>query len=290
MLNCLKRYWFVELSGGLVTGLAVLLVACQLAWAGAAVGATKSSSVETQIRILFWNVESEGSDPKVIARQLREMSGYGIYALSEVLPEAAETFREACGTNFKMIVTRTGFNDRLQIIYDARQYELVRRLELHEINVQRHRSPLVAHLRDRGSGREFMVMNNHLARGNADFRTEQAKRLVNWARDQTLPILAVGDYNFDFHYQRKRGNDGFRAMLRDNIYRWIPPVEPVDSNWFDPEPDGVDNFPGSLLDFAFVAGPAVKWKTKCRVIVRPGDFPDDQTTSDHRPVELLVTP
>ncbi len=27
---------------------------------------------------------------------------------------------------------------------------------------------------------------------------------------------------------------------------------------------------------------------KSRVIVREGDFPDDETTSDHRPVELRV--
>ena len=38
----------------------------------------------------------------------------------------------------------------------------------------------------------------------------------------------------------------------------------------------------------FVSGPAKRWDPKCRVIVRPGDFPDNDKTSDHRPVELRL--
>lgn len=249
---------------------------------------TSQLSQGSSLKVLSWNVESEGSDPSVIAQQLQEMSGYDIYALCEVLPETAQQFLEACGPGFASIASRTGYNDRLQIIYDTRRFELVRRLELHEINNEVHRSPLVAHLRDRATQREFLVMNNHLARGDADFRTEQARRLVEWARDQTLPIIAVGDYNYDFEFSTDTGNEGFRTMLRDNIYRWVRPEKLIDSNWFDPEPDGMDNYPGSLLDFAFVAGPAVEWNAVCRIVVRPNDFPDDETTSDHRPFELIL--
>jgi hypothetical protein len=43
-----------------------------------------------------------------------------------------------------------------------------------------------------------------------------------------------------------------------------------------------------MLDFAFVASAAKELECKCRVIVRDGDFPDDDATSDHRPVELIV--
>jgi len=240
------------------------------------------------LRILSWNVESEGSAPTVIARQLRELERYDIYALTEVLPEAAAKFTAAPEGNYQAIVTRSGYNDRMQIIYDADRFELVRRLELDEINNDRHRSPLVAHLRDRTSGREFLVMVNHLARGDAEYRTTQARQLVEWARNQNLPVVAVGDYNFDFDFASGNGNEGFRAMLRDNIFQWVRPVELIDSNWFDPEPDGQDNFPGSLLDFAFVAGSATTWQAECRIIVRPGDFPDDETTSDHRPFELIL--
>lgn len=68
----------------------------------------------------------------------------------------------------------------------------------------------------------------------------------------------------------------------------MKPGEWIDTNWADRNGDGVDDYPGSMLDFAFVANGATEWKTTCRVIQRDGDFPDDETTSDHRPVELVV--
>ena len=71
--------------------------------------------------------------------------------------------------------------------------------------------------------------------------------------------------------------------------RKLKPVELLDTNWSDPDGDGNDNYPDSMLDFAFVAGPAKDWNPICHVIVRDGDFPDDKTTSDHRPIELRVT-
>ena len=37
-----------------------------------------------EFKILAWNVESDGADPVVIAEQLKELSGYQIYALSEL--------------------------------------------------------------------------------------------------------------------------------------------------------------------------------------------------------------
>jgi hypothetical protein len=44
----------------------------------------------------------------------------------------------------------------------------------------------------------------------------------------------------------------------------------------------------SILDFIFVAGPAQQWQAKSWVVVRPGDFPDSDETSDHRPVAGVV--
>ena len=148
----------------------------------------------------------------------------------------------------------------------------------------------MAHLKDRATGTEFLVMVNHLARGKAEIRQKQATMLVDWARDQTLPVFALGDYNFDYVFKTRKGNPAFSNMLKDNIWRWVEPVELIDTNWYDNprNPDGVDDYPGSILDFAFVAGSAKDWKSTCRVLVRKGDFPDDKTTSDHRPFELTI--
>ena len=245
-----------------------------------------------EITLFSWNVESEGSDPKVIAKQLSETNRYDVYGLCEVLPEAIELYTNALGGDYRTIASRSGFNDRLQIIYNTKKFELLQRLELKDINFEyRYRSPLVAHLRDKATKQQFMVVNNHLARGREEVRTRQAEQLVDWARDQNVPVIAIGDYNFDYVFRTRKGNDGFNAMLQDNIWKWVEPVDLIDTNWFDnpKNPDGRDDYEGSMLDFAFVAGAATQWKSECRIIVRPGDFPDDDKTSDHRPFELRLS-
>jgi len=60
------------------------------------------------------------------------------------------------------------------------------------------RAPLVAQLRLKPAGPEFLFMVNHLYRSNTEWRHEQARLLNAWARSQTLPVIAVGDYNFDW--------------------------------------------------------------------------------------------
>ena len=124
----------------------------------------------------------------------------------------------------------------------------------------------------------------------------EAKQLTNIPRrvgigpEQALPTITAGDFNMDFEFATQRGNDAFTEMLRDNVWQWVRPEELIDTNWSDPDGDGMDNFPGSMLDFAFVAGRAKDWQPASNMIVRDGDFPDDETTSDHRPIELLLTP
>ena len=252
----------------------------------------KAKSRGFEITLFSWNVESEGSDPKVIAKQLSEANRYDVYGLCEVLPESIELYTDALGGDYRTIASRSGFNDRLQIIYNTKKFELLERLELKEINFEyRYRSPLVAHLRDKATRQQIMVINNHLARGRKEVRTRQAEQLVEWARNQSVPVIAIGDYNFDYVFRTRKGNDGFNAMLRDSIWKWVEPVELIDTNWFDnpKNPDGHDDYEGSMLDFAFVAGAATEWKSECRIIMRPGDFPDDDKTSDHRPFELRLS-
>ena len=175
----------------------------------------------------------------------------------------------------------------MQILFNTKVFEEIRHFDLKEINLlNRYRAPLVVQLKHLKSEREFLVMLNHLARGKAEIRQQQAELLVEWARDQTLPVIAIGDYNFDYVFATKKGNPALKKMLRDNIWEWVQPEEMIDTNWYDELGDGEDDYPGSMLDFAFVANAAKTWKKTCRVIVREGDFPDDKSTSDHRPFEL----
>ena len=260
--------------------------------------AEEVSTAATQtpsISIIAWNLEGRRSDADLMCRHLKSFSNDQIFALSEVDPERFEMYRKALGENYQSAAAETGRDLRLQILFDGDRFELLSREELERyrdnvLNDGRHRSPLLVRLRDRETGMVFQVMVNHLARGDAAFRTVQAAGLREWGRDQTLPTFCVGDFNFDFAFDTRRGNDAFPEMLRDNVWTWVEPVELIDTNWADRNEDGIDDYPDSMLDFAFVAGPAKDWNLKCEVIVREGDFPARREESDHRAIRLVATP
>ena len=253
-----------------------------------------------QIAMLSWNVESDGSEAETICDTLTELNAgdrYDIVALTEVLPENLKKFRIALGMHYKYAYSKSGRNDRMQILFNENRFEKVKHFEIQELNYNnRYRAPMVALLKERKtearpSEMQFMVMVNHLVRGKAELRQKQATALVDWARKQNQPVFALGDYNFDYVFETDKGNRSFTNFMQDNVWRWVTPTEMVDTNWYDdPEsPDGKDDYPGSMLDFAFVAGSAKDWQSTCTIIVREGDFPDDKKKSDHRPYELITT-
>ena len=73
-----------------------------------------------------------------------------------------------------------------------------------------------------------------------------------------------------------QGNAAFDEFLSDGVWQWVRPKPLVDTQWSDR--DGVDAYPESCLDIVFVAGAAKEWECQSRVIVRDGDFPDDEMT------------
>ena len=55
-----------------------------------------SSSLAEDLRILAWNVESDGNDPNVIVRQLHQLSGYDIVGLTEAKRAASKRTLTPC--------------------------------------------------------------------------------------------------------------------------------------------------------------------------------------------------
>ena len=131
---------------------------------------------------------------------------------------------------------------------------------------------------------EFIVVLNHIAHDNAKVSREQAKTLRKWgagASQVNLSAIAIGDYNFDYDFPTRQGQRGVDEFVRGDVLALgDAQSELIDTNWSDRDADGRDDYPHSCLDFAFVAGDAKKWLPESRVIVRDGDFPDDETTSD----------
>ena len=244
------------------------------------------------IRILAWSIDSGGSDSNKILQQLQnEMPTFEVLALAQVSAKDIELFSNVFDSGGSFAGT-TGGNDRLLLAW-ADRYEVVEKIELltvqdEEFAPGKHRAPLAVHLRDLQTAKEFWVLHNHLARSNENLRNKQVDLLVQWARQQEIPIVAVGNYNMDYDITARSGNTAYDNMIADKTFVWIQPDKMIDTNWADPDGDGVDNFPNSMLDLVFVAGLARDWDISSEVIVREGDFPDDATTSDHRPIAVEV--
>jgi len=241
------------------------------------------------ITAVSWNVESGGAQRAVVAERIRAYQEVDLWGLSEVESDQdAAAFERAAeegeGADFRRITGTTGGTDRLSIVYDADRFTLVRHFELSDINPGMVRAPLVAHLRERATGREFLFMVNHLYRGNAQARHRQAEQLNAWGRSQTLPVIAVGDYNFDWEVN---GGDaahdrGYDNLTREGVFTWVRPATLVKTNC-SPQYN-------SVLDFVFVNQAARGWRGESWIDVVPGDCPDGPQKSDHRPVRAVFRP
>lgn len=242
---------------------------------------------DATLKVVSWNVESGGAQVQTLSRRIREFQGVDLWGLSEVDgAQWATAFTTAAGNGenatFRHVLGTTGGRDRLLIIYNANRFTLLSQQELHEINIEnRVRSPLVARLRDTRSNAEFFFMVNHLYRGDEHGRHQQAQLLNDWVRAQTLPVIAVGDYNFDWDVETgdTRHDAGYDLMTREGRFVWLRPATLVRSQCsFD-----------SVLDFVFKGGGAAGWQGTSEIIAQPSDCPDNAQTSDHRPVLATIT-
>ena len=251
---------------------------------GVVTGSVSASQAET-LRVVGFNVESGGADPEVVDDLIARLQDVDIWGFSEVQNASwAQLFEVAAedgeGADFVQVLGTTGGGDRLLIVYDAERFELVQQFELHDINPEgRVRAPLVVHLKIAATGQEFLFMVNHL------FRTNDAARLLNaWAREQTLPVIAIGDYNYDWDVAQgeTRHDQGFDEMTRDAVFVWVRPpmlVSTQCSRQFN-----------SVLDFIFAAHGAKAWQGTSEILERqPKYCPDTNATSDHRPVLATFT-
>lgn len=257
------------------------------------------SSRSSALDVLSWNVESEGADPAIIAMQLAELPRADAYLLQEVdardIGRYAAAIRDKYGRGYKYYVGSLGGRDRLAVIVDSGAFHIRSYTELmsyknHLLNDYSHRSPLVTHLQRKSDGEEFLLVTVHNARGNEDLRKEQAIGLSEWAKAQKLPVILAGDCNFDYDINSKRGNASYDAFLATNVWS-APTLEmDMDTNYDDRDRDGRDDYPDSRLDFAFLKSNGKPLSAKLEIIVRPGDFPDTDATSDHRPLFLNILP
>lgn len=233
--------------------------------------------------VVGWNTESGDADPLVIAETLRAVEGVEVWGLSEVLPSWEVQLRaaagEASGRDYESVLGTTGGGDRLMVLFDAERFDELGHFELHDINFERRvRSPLVVELLDRESGVSFLFMVNHLYRSQANRRLEQSRQLREWAAIERRPVIAVGDYNYDWHFRNGEADHdpGYDELVAGDTLTWVRPdvLVPTQCSRFD-----------SVLDFVFAGGVARSWRSESRILEDVSAFcPDDNSHSDHLPV------
>lgn len=245
--------------------------------------------------MLGWNIEARESRSDYIAEQLKRLDGFDIIGLCEVNKNNFDKYRQAAmvgeGANdedprFLYIPGTTGDAERYRmlIIYDAKRFDKLDVKELDEIDHEGHRAPLVAHFHLKGTDHTFKFMVNHLARKDRQLRSRQAAQLRDWAAEEDEPIIAVGDYNFDFEIDEGEGNQGFKNMLAEvngsQVFHWVRPRElfktQLGSKYY------------SVLDFVFLANKPDTWDAYSRILVDDFGPLDTDETSDHRPVQARI--
>ncbi len=250
-------------------------------------------------RVLHWNIESSGNEPQVIAKQLNDLGAADLIALSEV--DQPQVYVESLSKRF---IKRYSFllgasgqfqnreNQRLFLAYNQNRFEAVSHLDMHKyeklkLNDGAHASPFVVNLKDKVTNQEIVVVVCHFSLRNSDLRQTQALALRKWAKTIAKPVIAIGSFNFDYQIKKQTGNTAFDEFTKDGIWKWSKPEKLVDTCWLAGE-DGKDRYPDTIVDFAFTSNFPNDWNSSSKIIVREGDFPDDDQTSDHRPIELLV--
>ena len=243
-------------------------------------------AIAEQIRVIAFNVEGgykADAELETIANVVKHFSPADLWGFSEVTKEVwPERLTEATGPSRKFVLGTTSDN-RLLAVYDSRKFTLIRHYELSHLQfTDNGRAPLILHLRLDATGTEFLFTVNHFHRRGKDKRNQQARGLNIWASEQTLPIIAVGDFNFDWNIPptlpyRDRGYD---LMITDDAFAWVRPDVLIKTQ--------CSKKYNSILDFAFVANDAKNWPRESRVLLAEDDCIDNEKTSDHRPIELTI--
>lgn len=244
-----------------------------------------------QFTVVGWNTDSGKTDPHLTAWRIARFQGVHLWGLCEVRDRQwAERYVQAAGENepgrFVGIVGGTTGCDQSCIIYDRTSFDLVRSFEIDWRDEPWHcpaspaRPPLIAHLRHR-AGQEFFFMVNRLCGCQCD---RKAAALNAWAAGQTIPVVAVGTYDFQYEPETgplcPEGQKALLALIANGTFRWLPPDNPVATfNWDRAVID----------DFIFLANAAGTLGGQSHIVLEPGDFSGGEMAFQYRPVQATLT-
>jgi endonuclease/exonuclease/phosphatase family metal-dependent hydrolase len=252
-------------------------------------------SYSEKIIFISWNIESGGSNMDSIATKMESLEDIDIWALSEVPPNAKDILLNAASyridSNYDYVFSDLRSNDRLMIIYNQDKMKLLSKIELIEIALVTMRPALIAKFQTIETKKNFYFIVVHLARNPDYIRHAQSRAIQKWVnRRQNSRIIISGDFNYDWDVINGNTDHdkGFDILTIDDKNNqqlfWKKPVSLKCTQFTDNNNDG-DNDYNSILDFIFVNNRAKNLDWKVEILETPNDFPDNEFTSDHRPLK-----
>ena len=244
-----------------------------------------SFATATNIRVVGYNIEGgykSGAEIATVARYMKKVGHADIWALSEVTISWEKQLIAAAGGRYVALATANAIDttDTLMLLINTERFRVQSYQELNDVKVQPYsRPPLVATLEDISTGKVFQIMVNHLERGDAKGRHKQATKLNQYASKVALPLVAMGDYNFDWDLNKngQSRDKGYDLMTKNGVFSWVKPEHMIKTN--------CSKKYNSILDFAFVTDKVKAIKSD--VLLRAKEFcEDNRKKPDHRPVEL----
>ena len=252
------------------------------------------------LSIGYLNVDGHDNNPDLVAGSLVGLDRFHVVGLSSVNKpkKYKEALEKKWPKSFDDFVSKSGKisgdkNQQLMMLYDYRRLYQVSKTELDEYEGKKlaqgdNPAPLAVHFRDNDDDKEFMVVLAHLDEEDPEFRKQQVETLSAWAGKASQPVVLIGTLNLELDATSNSGNESFDAFQQGGTWKWIKPLQMIDTTWMDEDGDGTNDLASQISDFAFVSGRAKGWPATLRILKRSRDFPDDNNSSNHRPFELIL--
>jgi hypothetical protein len=232
------------------------------------------------LTVVGFNVESGDSSDHVISLQLEKSVGVDIWGLVDVWDKRGwpERLRagaaEGEGSDFGAVLGKTGRDSRLLTLFRRSRLLALEQQEISAAQASpREPAPLAVRFHLKGV-QEFWFLTVDLS-DQEDRRLRQARALAEWASEQSVPLVAVGTFNFGLEPDSDRLDEGLEVLLSSG-WRLARPIEHIGTRC-----GGGDR----MEDFVFLAGPSAAWSDRAEVMYPQSNYcPDSGRTSNHRPV------
>lgn len=244
------------------------------------------ANTNNSISLISFNVEAgykPDSELNTVLSLIDKLPASHVYAITELTPSWAESIAIHLG-DFHYVINQNAreSSDAMAIFYDPSRLTIVEAYE-RPFNVHKYeRSMLYSKFIDKRTAKSFAVITNHFMRGTGkvnERRQSQSIQLQKWVQNQVVPVIALGDYNFDYDIDTLTGNPSYYLFTEDDHWQWVKPKQLIKT--------GCHKSYNSILDFVFIAGEV---KAAASEIMFPETeyCNDDKRKPDHRPLYAVV--